>query len=100
MKRATDLRVAVDIVRGAPFEILVDDTPVSAYPGESVAAVLLAAGTLAPGRSARRAEPRGFFCGMGVCCECAVRIGGVRTERVCMTRALPGMRVQTARAGS
>ena len=100
MKRAPDLRVALDVVRGAPFDILVDGRPVRAYPGESVAAALLAAGVLAAGHSARRGEPRGFFCGMGVCWECTVRIDGARMERACTTRALPGMRVQTARAGS
>lgn len=53
--------------------------------GESVAAALIAAGirTL---RLTRRDEPRGLFCGMGVCQECLVEIDGVSNQRACMTK--------------
>lgn len=53
--------------------------------GESLAAALTAAGirTL---RCTRSGEPRGLFCGMGVCQECLVEIDGVSNQRACMTK--------------
>ncbi|HKX09885.1 MAG TPA: (2Fe-2S)-binding protein, partial [Stellaceae bacterium] len=53
--------------------------------GESLAAALTAAGirTL---RLTHGDEPRGLFCGMGVCQECLVEIDGVSNQRACMTK--------------
>lgn len=77
-----------------------DGDTVSAFPGETLAAALLAAGM----RTFRRTEegsPRGPFCNMGVCFECVVEVDGVRM-RACMTAVRAGMVVRTAvgRAGS
>ena len=95
MKHARSLRVDTDVARGEAMQIIVDGVAIPAHAGESVAAAMLAAGLRCTGRSVRRGEPRGFFCGMGVCWECAVVIDGVRTERACMQRVRPGMRVDT-----
>jgi sarcosine oxidase subunit alpha len=89
-------RIDLDVARGESFEILVDGRPVAAYEGESIAAALIAAGIPATRRSPRLGEPRGYFCGMGVCWECAVRVDGGRLERACMQRVRPGMRVGIA----
>lgn len=93
--REIDLRVDADVERAPAFEIQVDGRAVTAHPGESVAAALLAAGVPATRRSVRRREPRAYFCGMGVCWECAVRVDGGRRERACMLEARPGMRIET-----
>jgi len=93
--REGDLRVNLDVARGEAMEILVDGVAILAYPGESIAAAMMAAGLRRTRGSSRRGEPRGFFCGMGVCWECAVRIDAARTERACMERVRPGMRVDT-----
>jgi NADPH-dependent 2,4-dienoyl-CoA reductase/sulfur reductase-like enzyme len=53
--------------------------------GESIAAALTAAGIRAL-RFTRHDEPRGLFCGMGVCQECLVEIDGVSNQRACMTK--------------
>lgn len=85
------------IERGsAPFEFTFDGQPIAAYPGESLAAALLAAG-VATFRKTRSAAGRGPFCGMGVCGECRVLRNGVAV-RACMEPALPDLDVETAPA--
>ncbi|WP_420343245.1 2Fe-2S iron-sulfur cluster-binding protein [Paenirhodobacter sp.] len=50
----------------------------------------------APGwrRSPRLAAPRGAFCGMGLCGECAVEVDGL-WARACLLRSRAGMVVRT-----
>ena len=55
---------------------MLDGRPVIAYEGESVAALLLAEGITAT-RMTRGGEPRGVYCGMGVCFDCLVVVDGV-----------------------
>ena len=84
-------------VRRAPLlEISFEGRAVAAFEGETVAAALTAAGirTL---RTDDRGEPRGVFCGMGVCFDCLVRIDGRPNQRACMTKVAPGMRVEPER---
>ena len=78
--------------RSRPVEILFSARPVTALEGETVAAALTAAGirTL---RTDDRGEPRGVFCGMGVCFDCLVRIDGRASQRACMTKVAEGMRI-------
>lgn len=66
------------------FTFLADGVPVPAWPGESIAAALLAA-----------ARSPAYFCGMGVCRECTVVVNGEAGVRACMTPAAPGMTVDT-----
>lgn len=77
----------------SPFTITVDGRPVTALPGQTVAAALLAAGMLWWRRTPTGA-PRGLFCGMGVCFDCLVTVDGLPDQRACMTPARPGMQVQ------
>ena len=61
--------------------------------GQSLAAVLLKAGqeTL---RDSPAGNPRGLYCGIGVCQECRVVVDGV-VVRSCITPVTAGMRVTT-----
>ena len=88
-------RIEGDVERGEPFEFLADGEPVSAYPGETVAAALLAAGRRRTRATTRCGEPRGLYCGMGVCFECIMVVDGRPNIRACVTPAVPGMRVET-----
>ena len=92
-----ELRVAAGhgVARGAPLTILMDGNPVTAYPGETVGAALLAVGHRVLRTTAVRGEPRGLFCGMGVCYDCLVVIDGRPSRRACMTYVEEGMRVET-----
>jgi predicted molibdopterin-dependent oxidoreductase YjgC len=79
--------------RGPAVSMTVDGRPVTAYAGESVAAVLIAEGQVAT-RKTVGGEPRGVFCGMGVCFDCLVVVDGVPNTRACMTWAADGMDVR------
>jgi predicted molibdopterin-dependent oxidoreductase YjgC len=77
-----------------------DGYPMSACDGETVAAALLAAGRRAFRFTERGGRPRGFFCGMGVCLDCLVRIDGRPNARACQIPVAEGMRVETQRGAS
>jgi len=79
--------------RGEAVTIVLDGRPLTAYLGESVAAALLAEG-IAATRTTRSGEPRGVFCGMGVCFDCLVVVDGVPNVRACTTWVREGLRVE------
>lgn len=92
-----DRRLAGPVTRGRPVRITSDGLPVTAFEGESVAAALLAAGQPRLRVTAARGEPRGVFCGIGACFDCATTIDGTRNTRACQTPVRDGMSVQTQR---
>jgi predicted molibdopterin-dependent oxidoreductase YjgC len=76
--------------RGAPLSLTLDGRPVTTYEGESVAGMLLAEGHVAT-RTTQGGEPRGVYCGMGVCFDCLVVVDGVPNTRACVTWVREGM---------
>jgi len=74
--------------------IFLDDRPVPAVEGESVAAALLAAGLDRGRDSAVSASPRAPYCMMGICFECLMEIDGVANRQTCMIRVRDGMRIR------
>jgi D-hydroxyproline dehydrogenase subunit gamma len=62
--------------------------------GTTVAAAIAMAGMTAFRRSVT-GEPRGPLCGMGICFECRVTIGGLAQCRSCQTLCEDGMTVTT-----
>jgi len=78
--------------RGPAVTLTLDGRPVTAYEGESVATLLYAEGHLAT-RFTRSGEPRGVYCGMGVCFDCLVVVDGIPNTRACVTWVREGMAV-------
>ena len=78
--------------RKEPITILVNGYEVPAYAGESLHAALLAAGFQVLRRAG--SEPRGLFCGMGVCYDCLVTVNGRPGKRACMTLVEDRMEVE------
>src|SRR5262249_5075318 len=91
-----DLRMPA-VERGRAIRILLDGRFVDAYDGESLAAAWFAAGVRMTRWTARANEPRGYFCGMGVCQDCLVTVDGLPNIRACMTPVRDGLRVDTQR---
>jgi D-hydroxyproline dehydrogenase subunit gamma len=87
------LALGPGLQRGSQLTFTLDGGSVTAYEGETVAAVLLAEGFIAT-RTTPAGEPRGVFCGMGVCFDCLVIIDGVPNTRACMTQVQEGMEVR------
>ena len=86
-------RITTNTVRGAAFTFSVDGVTLTAFPGETIAAAMLAAGN-ARFRDDTAGAPRGLWCNMGSCGECLISIGG-RRVRACLTAAEPGACVIT-----
>jgi len=73
----------------------VDGRAVTAAAGQTIAAALLAAGHRIARRTTRRGEPRGVFCGIGVCHDCRMVVDGQPNVRTCLTAVRAGMAVAT-----
>ncbi|MFB7629693.1 (2Fe-2S)-binding protein [Streptomyces sp. NPDC056149] len=82
--------------REVPLRITVDGEPLDGIAGQTIAGVLLAAGRLA-WRRGPSGTPRGVFCGIGVCFDCLVSVGGERDVRACRRRARDGDVITTQR---
>jgi aerobic-type carbon monoxide dehydrogenase small subunit (CoxS/CutS family) len=74
-----------------------DGEEVSALPGQTIGAALVASGrrTLRTTRFGER--PRGLFCGIGACHDCLVVHNGRAGVRACLTPVVAGDLVQTQR---
>jgi aerobic-type carbon monoxide dehydrogenase small subunit (CoxS/CutS family) len=79
------------------FHVVADGERIPVRPGQSVAAALIAAGRDSWRVTRAAGEPRGLFCGMGVCFDCLVTINGARSVRACLTVAQPGDVIVTER---
>lgn len=82
---------AVD--RRENVEITVDGVPLAVKAGEPVATALARHGLLRLRLSPAGRGPRGAFCHMGVCQECALHVDGV-LRQACLTPAAAGMAVE------
>jgi predicted molibdopterin-dependent oxidoreductase YjgC len=71
-----------------------DDTEITAEPGQSIAAALIAAGHRSWRSTRVGAEPRGAFCGIGVCFDCLVTVNGRPNQRACLVEVRPGDRIE------
>jgi len=83
-----------DIQRGESFTLFVNDQEIQAFPGETVAGALIAAGIKVFNHS-DDGSPRSLYCGIGQCFSCLVTVDGQPNVRACVTMAVPGMRVHT-----
>jgi NADPH-dependent 2,4-dienoyl-CoA reductase/sulfur reductase-like enzyme len=75
------------------MRIIINGQAVEAAPGTTVAAAVAACG--APTRRSVRGEGRGPLCGMGICFECRVTIGGRPHQRSCQIEVAEGMEIAT-----
>jgi len=91
-------RVYRGVERGQPFEIEVDGEKIVAYEGETIGAVLLAAGRRTLRFTNKLEQPRGLYCGIGLCQECRMTVDGIPNTQVCQTLATPGCRVETQKS--
>jgi thioredoxin reductase len=79
--------------RESAISFTFDGREIKCDAGISIAAALAAVGEYHL-RSNGEGDPRGVFCGMGVCQECRVNVDGVHGIRACMTSVEAGMAVQ------
>lgn len=80
---------------GPLVSITVDGKTIPAYEGEPILAALLAGGIRVNRYTSKRREPRGLFCGIGQCTDCAMVVDGVPNVRTCVTPVRAGMVIET-----
>ncbi len=71
----------------------VNGRPTHARRGETIQAALISAGYRQI-RTSKTKQPRGVFCGMGVCYECLVTVDNGPWKQACVTIVEEGMEVQ------
>lgn len=85
----------VQAAPGPEFEITLDGRALPALPGQSIAAVLWAAGVLSWRTTRRGGRARGAFCGIGSCFDCLATVNGTPNQRACLVPARPGDAITT-----
>ena len=83
--------------RGESIYFYYNGQKIIAYPDETIAAALHAAGVRKLGESPELHRPRGLFCAIGNCSSCFMTVDGKPNTRVCVVKVKPGMRVEEQR---
>jgi hypothetical protein len=73
----------------------VDGRPLAGIAGEPLAMTLLAHGIVSTRTTPGGGAPRGYFCGVGRCGDCAMTVDGQLSVRTCMVAVRDGMKVRT-----
>ena len=81
--------------RGNPVHVTYDGNEITAYPEETIAMALYAAGVKQYSTSSRFYRPRGMFCAIGKCSSCMMRVDGIPNARTCVLQVRDGMDVET-----
>lgn len=82
---------------GRTIRLSIDDEPVEAVAGDTVAAALLASGLLEFRHTPVGGGPRGPYCMIGNCHDCLVEIDGRPNRQACLIQAEDGMQVRRQR---
>jgi sarcosine oxidase subunit alpha len=90
-----NISTRIPVLRGQRVKVTINDQPVEAYAGETVAIVLMTSGHEIFQHSNHDHTPRTLYCGMGVCFNCLVTIDGVPNVRACATKVSEGMAIET-----
>ena len=88
-----DGKACKSVELGKEIIFYVNGKPTHAYQGETIHAALICAGHR-KFRKSKKNQPRGVFCGMGVCYECLVKIDNGPMRQACVTQVEEGMEVQ------
>jgi len=71
-----------------------EDQELEGVKGEPIASALHAAGIKVLSHSRHHNRPRGFFCAIGNCSSCTMRVNGIPNVRVCVEPLEEGMVVE------
>jgi len=91
-------RTPLGLVRARPepsFTVTFDGRRIAVLPGQTIAAALWTAGVVSWRTTRDKGEPRGVFCGIGVCFDCLLTVNGRTNQRACLLPAQPGDVIRT-----
>ena len=92
--RITDHPI-LEFQKGRKVAFTYDGNRVEGFEGEPIAAALHAAGIRVLSHSLKHNRPRGFWCAIGNCSSCNMRVNGVPNVRTCVEPLQDGMVVET-----
>jgi predicted molibdopterin-dependent oxidoreductase YjgC len=75
--------------------IHVNGQSIKAKEGEPIASALIAAGIMIFRTTRVLQEPRGYFCGIGLCSDCMMTVNNTPNIRTCITQVQEGMSIET-----
>ena len=84
-----------DLEEARVINFTVDGKQIQAREGDMILSALLANGIKVQNISAKKHEPRGYFCGIGRCTNCVMTVDGNPNVRTCITPVKEGMVVET-----
>jgi len=90
-----DEHPVLEFKRGEKISFFFNGEELEAYPNETIAAALHAAGIRKLGESPQLHRPRGLFCAIGNCSSCFMTVDGQPNIRVCVIKVKEGMRVES-----
>ena len=79
--------------KGKLVQFTFDGKELEGYEGEPIAAALKAAGVMVHRYTQKEHKPRGIFCAIGRCTDCALTVNGVPNVRSCVTPVEDGMQI-------
>ncbi len=85
----------LEFKKGKKISFTYDGITVEGYEGEPIAAALHAAGVRVLSHSRNFKRPRGFWCAIGNCSSCNMRVNGIPNVRTCVEPLQDGMTVET-----
>lgn len=97
VRRIVDHPMLGTLPDAATVRFTFDGAPIEAREGEPIAAALLAAGVRLLRTMPRYGGPRGGYCMIGRCADCAVVVDGVPNVPACVTPVRNGMSVARQR---
>jgi sarcosine oxidase subunit alpha len=71
-----------------------NDKKLHGFEGDTIASALHAAGVKILTTSLKYDRPRGFFCGIGKCSSCLMRVNGIPNVRTCIVPLMEGINVE------
>lgn len=93
--RVTNHPILGSFHRRKEVTITIDGKVITAIDGEPIASALIAAGIKTFRITRVRKEPRGYFCGIGLCSDCMMVVDGIPNVRTCITPVKEGMKIET-----
>lgn len=94
-RRIADHPILGPLPAAGAVTIYVDGRPVTARSDDTIASALTAAGWVRFRRTEARREPRGIFCAIGRCTDCAMTVNGLPNVRTCVTLVEDNMQITT-----
>ena len=80
--------------QGERVSFIFEGKELEGYSDEPIAAALVASNSKVLSYSKKLKRPRGFFCAIGNCSSCLMRVNGIPNVRTCVTKLEEGMVVE------